>query len=160
MDTEFNASAEAECNYDVGHRELLAVKMEELIHWPESIKHPFLVQMDHKNLFYIKGAKRQTEPQRGLVGFVFQPICVYPVDRFYKVSRFIGLPKLPSAWLKEILNSHRVRGQVQYLVDCEGYVLEQHSWVLAAQILDPDLIRAFRRDRTASLGRLLAEGVL
>ena len=65
-----------------------------------------------------------TEPQRGQVGFVFQPVCVYPVDRFSKVARFIGLPKLPSAWLKEILDSHRVRGRVQYLMDCiPGYWL-------------------------------------
>ncbi len=42
----------AERNYDVGNRELLAVKLalEEWRHWLEGSKHPLIVWTDHKNL--------------------------------------------------------------------------------------------------------------
>ena len=45
---------------DVGNRELLAVKvaLEEWRHWLEGAEHPFLVWTDHKNLAYIRTAKR------------------------------------------------------------------------------------------------------
>lgn len=50
----------AERNYDVGNRELLAVKLalEEWRHWLEGAKHPFIVWTDHKNLSYLQQAKR------------------------------------------------------------------------------------------------------
>ena len=50
----------AERNYDVGNRELLAIKLafEEWRHWLEGTRHPFLVQTDHRNLEYIQSAKR------------------------------------------------------------------------------------------------------
>ncbi|KAK3513189.1 hypothetical protein QTP70_009763 [Hemibagrus guttatus] len=50
----------AERNYDIGNRELLAVKLalEEWRHWLEGAKHPFLVLTDHKNLEYLRAAKR------------------------------------------------------------------------------------------------------
>uniref|UniRef100_A0AAQ4PQG4 Gypsy retrotransposon integrase-like protein 1 n=1 Tax=Gasterosteus aculeatus aculeatus TaxID=481459 RepID=A0AAQ4PQG4_GASAC len=50
----------AERNYDVGNRELLAVKLafEEWRHWLEGTKHPFVVLTDHRNLEYIQSAKR------------------------------------------------------------------------------------------------------
>jgi len=50
----------AERNYDVGNRELLAVKvaLEEWRHWLEGAQHPFIVWTDHKNLEYIRQAKR------------------------------------------------------------------------------------------------------
>ena len=50
----------AERNYDVGNRELLAVKvaLEEWRHWLEGAQHPFMVWTDHKNLQYIRKAKR------------------------------------------------------------------------------------------------------
>uniref|UniRef100_A0A8D0CYT6 Gypsy retrotransposon integrase-like protein 1 n=1 Tax=Sander lucioperca TaxID=283035 RepID=A0A8D0CYT6_SANLU len=49
----------AERNYDVGNRELLAVKvaLEEWRHWLEGAEHPFLVWTDHKNLEYLRSAK-------------------------------------------------------------------------------------------------------
>ncbi|KAL0173222.1 hypothetical protein M9458_033533, partial [Cirrhinus mrigala] len=49
-----------ERNYDVGNKELLSMKaaIEEWRHWLEGAKHPFQVITDHKNLEYIKGAKR------------------------------------------------------------------------------------------------------
>ncbi|KAK3557168.1 hypothetical protein QTP70_024704 [Hemibagrus guttatus] len=49
-----------ERNYDIGNRELLAVKLalEEWRHWLDGAKHPFLVLTDHKNLEYLRAAKR------------------------------------------------------------------------------------------------------
>ncbi len=49
----------AERNYNVGDRELLAVKLalEERRYWLEGAKHPFVVWTDHKNLAYIQTAK-------------------------------------------------------------------------------------------------------
>ncbi|KAK3510954.1 hypothetical protein QTP70_027807, partial [Hemibagrus guttatus] len=43
----------AEVNYDIGNREL-----EEWRHWLEGAKHPFVVLTDHKNLEYLRAAKR------------------------------------------------------------------------------------------------------
>jgi len=55
----------AERNYDVGNRELLAVKvaLEEWRHWLEGALHPFVVWTDHMNLEYIRQAKRLNSPQ-------------------------------------------------------------------------------------------------
>lgn len=55
----------AEKNYDVGNRELLAVKMalEEWRHWLEGAEQQFLVWTDHKNLEYIQSAKRLNSRQ-------------------------------------------------------------------------------------------------
>src|SRR4029434_7650110 len=46
----------AERNYDVGNRELLAIKvaLEEWRHWLEGAEHLLLVWTDHKNLEYIQ----------------------------------------------------------------------------------------------------------
>ncbi len=50
----------ADCNYDIGNQELLAIKLalEEWRHWLEGAKHPFTVLTDHKNLQYVREAKR------------------------------------------------------------------------------------------------------
>lgn len=50
----------AERNYDVGDRELLAIKsaLEELRHWLEGSEHPVVVWTDHKNLAYLQAATR------------------------------------------------------------------------------------------------------
>uniref|UniRef100_A0A3B1JYM9 Gypsy retrotransposon integrase-like protein 1 n=1 Tax=Astyanax mexicanus TaxID=7994 RepID=A0A3B1JYM9_ASTMX len=50
----------AERNYGIGDRELLAVKLalEEWRHWLEGAAHPFTVLTDHKNLEYLRTAKR------------------------------------------------------------------------------------------------------
>ncbi len=50
----------AERNYDVGSRELLAMKaaLKEWRHWLEGAQHPFTVLTDHKNLEYLRSAKR------------------------------------------------------------------------------------------------------
>ncbi|KAK3556472.1 hypothetical protein QTP70_008336 [Hemibagrus guttatus] len=51
---------DAERNFDVGNKELLAMKaaIEEWRHWLEGSTHPLQVITDHKNLEYIKSAKR------------------------------------------------------------------------------------------------------
>lgn len=56
----------AECNYDIGNRELLAVKLalEEWRHWLEGATVPFVVWTDHKNLEYIQSARRLSSRQR------------------------------------------------------------------------------------------------
>ncbi len=55
----------AERNYDIGNRELLAVKLalEEWRHWLEGSGVPFVVWTDHKNLEYIQSAKRLNSRQ-------------------------------------------------------------------------------------------------
>ncbi len=54
-----------EQNYDVGNRELLAMKaiFKEWHHWLEGAKHPFTVLTDHRNLEYLKSAKRLNHRQ-------------------------------------------------------------------------------------------------
>ncbi len=54
-----------ERNYDIGNRELLAVKLalEEWRHWLEGSGVPFVVWTDHKNLEYIQSAKRLNSRQ-------------------------------------------------------------------------------------------------
>ncbi|KAL0187811.1 hypothetical protein M9458_014910, partial [Cirrhinus mrigala] len=53
-------SIPAERNYDIGNRELLAIKLalEEWRHWLEGANFPFQVITDHKNLQYLRNAKR------------------------------------------------------------------------------------------------------
>ena len=48
-----------ERNYDVGDRELHAIKLalDEWRHWLEGAELPFIVWTDHKNLSYIQSAK-------------------------------------------------------------------------------------------------------
>ena len=55
----------AERNYDVGNRELLAVKtaLEEWRHWLEGSEVLFLVWTDDKNLEYLRSAKRLNSRQ-------------------------------------------------------------------------------------------------
>ncbi len=50
----------AERNYDIGNRELLAIKLalEEWRHWLEGAQQPFVVLTDHKNLEYLREATR------------------------------------------------------------------------------------------------------
>lgn len=55
----------SEKNYDVGDKELLAIKLalEDWRHWLEGAKQPFLILTDHKNLIYLRTAKRLNSRQ-------------------------------------------------------------------------------------------------
>ncbi|XP_051716342.1 uncharacterized protein sh2d1ab isoform X1 [Ctenopharyngodon idella] len=55
----------AEQNYDIGNRELLAIKLalEEWRHWLEGALHPFEVITDHRNLEYLREARRLNHRQ-------------------------------------------------------------------------------------------------
>ena len=54
-----------ERNYDVGNRELLAIRLGlgEWRHWLEGASVPFIVWTDHRNLEYIRSAKRLSAHQ-------------------------------------------------------------------------------------------------
>uniref|UniRef100_A0A8C7ZML9 Gypsy retrotransposon integrase-like protein 1 n=1 Tax=Oryzias sinensis TaxID=183150 RepID=A0A8C7ZML9_9TELE len=54
-----------ERNYDMGNRELLAIKLalEEWRHWLEGADQQFIVWTDHKNLAYLRSAKRLNSRQ-------------------------------------------------------------------------------------------------
>lgn len=60
----FPGNCPAEKTYDVGNKELLAVKvaLEEWRHWLKGARQPFLVWTDHKNLEYIRSAIRPVLP--------------------------------------------------------------------------------------------------
>ena len=63
----------AETKYDIGNRELLAVvgAFEEWRHWLEGAEHPITVWTDHRNLTYLRTAKRLPP---GALGPVPRPV--------------------------------------------------------------------------------------
>ncbi|KAI5086375.1 hypothetical protein C0J45_23376, partial [Silurus meridionalis] len=65
-----------ERNYAIGDRELLAVKLalEEWRHWLEGAEHPFVVWTDHRNLEYLRAAKR-LNPRQARWGLFFGRFC-------------------------------------------------------------------------------------
>ncbi|KAL0154168.1 hypothetical protein M9458_050526, partial [Cirrhinus mrigala] len=76
-------------NYDVGNRELLAIKLalEEWRHWLEGAAHEFTIITDHKNLQYLREARRLNPRQARLALFF---------TRFnFKIPRiFLPMPSL------------------------------------------------------------------
>ncbi len=79
----------AERNYDIGNFKLLAIKLplEEWRHWLEGAQHPFTVITDHKNLEYLRSAKRL----KRLAGPFSSPGSSFPscIDPEIRMSRRI-----------------------------------------------------------------------
>ncbi|KAK3573255.1 hypothetical protein QTP86_015770 [Hemibagrus guttatus] len=98
----------AEANYDVGNRELLAIKaaLEEWCHWLEGARHPFQALTDHRNLEYLRRAKRLNPRQARWALFFtrFQFTVSYPagskngkadaLSRQFKAAGNSGQPDL------------------------------------------------------------------
>ncbi len=79
----------AERNYDIGNRELLAIKLalEEWRHWLEGAKHPFTVLTDHKNLQYLREAKRLNPRHARWALFFTASIARSPITQVPKTSK-------------------------------------------------------------------------
>lgn len=114
----------AEQNYDVGNRELLAVKLalEEWRQWLEGAPQPFLVWTDHKNLQYISTAKR-LNPRQARWSLFFSrfnfTLSYRPGHKNVKpdaLSRqFATSKRAPDS--NTILPSHCILGAVQFDVE-------------------------------------------
>lgn len=126
----------AEANYDVGNRELLAVKLalEEWRHWLEGSTLPFVVWTDHKNLSYIQTAKRLNSRQARWALFFsrFDFTLTYrPGSRNVKpdaLSRQFGAEERPPTE-ETVLPSSRVIGALTWDIE---------STVRQAQRREPD----------------------
>ena len=116
----------AERNYDVDNRELLAVKiaLEEWRHWLEGAQHPFIVWTDHKNLEYIRKAKRLNSRQARWTLFFnrFNFVLSYrPGSQNTKpdaVSRLFE-PEPPAKEPEPILPLNCVVGAVSWQIESE-----------------------------------------
>ncbi len=91
----------AERNYDIGNRELLAVRLAlgEWRHWLEGSAQPFLVWTEHKNLDYIRSAKRLSSCQACwalFFGWFYFTLSYRPGSKNFKsdaLSRLFGAPE-------------------------------------------------------------------
>ncbi|KAL2086105.1 hypothetical protein ACEWY4_017164 [Coilia grayii] len=114
----------AEQNYDIGNRELLAVKLalEEWRHWLEGAQHPFRVLTDHKNLAYLREAKRLNPRQARWALFFtrFNFILSYRPGSKNVVadalSRVQGGADTPKS-IEPILPTHLIVSPIQWALD-------------------------------------------
>ncbi len=114
----------AERNYDVGNRELLAVKiaLEEWRHWLEGAQHPFIVWTDHKNLEYIRTAKRLNTRQARWTLFFnrFNFVLSYrPGSQNTKPDALSHLFEPTAKEPEPILPLNRVVGAVTWQIESE-----------------------------------------
>ncbi|CAJ0965986.1 unnamed protein product [Ranitomeya imitator] len=139
----------AERNYDVGNRELLAMKwaFEKCCHWLEGAKHRVVVLTDHKNLTYLESAKR-LNPRQARWSLFFSRfdfvVSYLPGSKNVKadaLSRsFVpdspGVPE-PAGILKEGL-AYLFSRACWKLWDAEG-VPPCHIWVVQDTGVDMDI---------------------
>ncbi len=85
----------AERNYNIGNRELLAVKLalEKWRHWLEGSGVPFIVWTDHKNLEYIRSAKRLNSRQARWALFFQKNIKPDALSRIFDHSERLSTPE-------------------------------------------------------------------
>ncbi|KAI2667412.1 Transposon Tf2-9 polyprotein [Labeo rohita] len=104
-----------EQNYDVGNRELLAIKLafEEWRHWLEGAQFPLQVITDHKNLQYLREAKRLNPRQaRWALFFFIWFRFTSPTDQETRIPKLM----LCHAFINLILN--RTNLNPSYLPQC------------------------------------------
>ncbi|CAJ0931673.1 unnamed protein product [Ranitomeya imitator] len=138
----------AERNYDVGNRELLAMKwaFEEWRHWLEGAKHRVVVLTDHKNLTYLESAKR-LNPRQARWSLFFARfdfvISYLPGSKNVKADALSRSFVPDSPGVSEPAGILKEGRKLQYLVKWKGYAQEDNSWVFASDVHAPDLVRAF-----------------
>ena len=65
---------------------------------------------------------------------------------FIPRAQGVGEPPLPLLLDKDKIDSRCYRGRLEYLMDWEGYGLEERSWVHREDILDPALLTSFHQE--------------
>ncbi|KAK3551711.1 hypothetical protein QTP70_022574, partial [Hemibagrus guttatus] len=100
----------AEVNYNIGNRELLAIKLalEEWRHWLEGAKHPFVVLTDHKDLEYLWAVKR-LNPHQARWALFF--------TRFhFTISYHPGLKNIKADALSRIHSRDETSNEPEYIL--------------------------------------------
>ena len=123
----------AERNYDVGNRELLAIHeaLKEWRHWLEGASQPFVVLSDHKNLTYIRSAKRLSPRQSRWALFLTRfdfSITYKPGSQNVRadaLSRQFCDPSAPVTNPEPILPSTRFLGAVVWEIESEVSLAHQ-----------------------------------
>ena len=116
----------AEENYDIGNRELLAVvaAFEEWRHWLEGVEEPTVVWSDHKNLTFIRAAKRLNSRQARWAQFLdrFNYTLTYrPGSSNTKADALSRLhaPERSSSEPEPIVPASRIIGVVTMNIEAE-----------------------------------------
>ncbi|OCT76228.1 hypothetical protein XELAEV_18031431mg [Xenopus laevis] len=112
----------SEQNYDVSDRELLAIKLayEEWRFLLEGAKHPVIVYTDHRNLEYLRSAKR-LRPRQARWAMFFMRFCFHIT---YRPESLMDRLKKASSSVTDVISGR----YFQYLVKRKGYGIEENSW--------------------------------